>query len=63
MGKKAVLIQMGDDNGVQEQDLDEQKSSSLSLTDDQVLLLGEVGVYLENQFGGPRDIEWAFHKV
>lgn len=25
--------------------------------------MGEVGVSLEEAFGGPRDIEWSFYKV
>ncbi|XP_066256626.1 rifampicin phosphotransferase-like [Euwallacea similis] len=33
-----------------------------SLTKDQVLALGKVGVALEQVFGDPQDIEWAFYK-
>ncbi|XP_066149051.1 rifampicin phosphotransferase-like [Euwallacea fornicatus] len=33
-----------------------------SLTKDQVLTLGKVGVALEQAFGSPQDIEWAFYK-
>ncbi|CAG9770742.1 unnamed protein product [Ceutorhynchus assimilis] len=33
-----------------------------SLNEEQVLRLGRVGVMLEEAFGGPRDIEWAFFK-
>lgn len=34
-----------------------------SLTDEQLLKLGKVGVFIEEVFGNPRDIEWAFYEV
>ncbi|KAL1502561.1 hypothetical protein ABEB36_007686 [Hypothenemus hampei] len=37
-------------------------NSNWSITEKQALKIGAVGVLLENHFGGPRDIEWAFYK-
>lgn len=34
-----------------------------SLNDKQLLYLAKVGLFIEDVFGNPRDIEWAFHKV
>lgn len=31
-----------------------------SITDDQILTLGKVGIYLDECFGSARDIEWAY---
>ncbi|XP_060534169.1 prodigiosin synthesizing transferase PigC-like isoform X2 [Cylas formicarius] len=33
-----------------------------SISKEQAIKLGRVGLALEEAFGGPRDIEWAFHK-
>lgn len=30
------------------------------ITDEQILTLGRVGIYLEERFGSARDIEWAY---
>lgn len=33
------------------------------LNDENLLKLCEIGIYLENRYASPRDIEWAVHKV
>nr|CAH7719421.1 unnamed protein product [Callosobruchus chinensis] len=59
LGLKNRVMKMSSD-GVKE--VSNTKDGQLSLTDKQVLLLGRVGVDLEELFGNPRDIEWAFHE-
>nr|XP_023023287.1 uncharacterized protein LOC111511504 [Leptinotarsa decemlineata] len=49
-------------NGSTEMYTEENNNESLSLTDQQLLELGKVGVLLEDAFGSPRDIEWAYYK-
>ena len=39
------------------------KRERWSISKDQAIKLGRVGVLLEEAFAGPRDIEWAFYKV
>ncbi|XP_044763689.1 prodigiosin synthesizing transferase PigC-like [Coccinella septempunctata] len=40
----------------------EDRSGQRSLTESQAVKLGKVGVILEEAFGSPRDVEWAFFK-
>lgn len=35
----------------------------LCLNDERLLELCEIGIYLQESYGSPRDIEWAIHKV
>ncbi|KAJ8982197.1 hypothetical protein NQ317_013499 [Molorchus minor] len=49
-------------NGAGIQETDREPGEELSLTNEQALSLGKVGVVLEESFGGARDIEWAFCK-
>lgn len=49
--------------GVQTIQAEEKLQKTLSLTEKQIYELGEVGVLVEEAYGGPRDIEWAFYKV
>lgn len=51
MGRYGIHKHSGDDN-----------SDRQTLTETQALQLGRLGVTLEEAFGSPRDIEWAFFK-
>ncbi|RZC38860.1 PPDK N, DUF4137, and/or SBF domain containing protein [Asbolus verrucosus] len=55
LGTKRKMIKMTD-AGVEEAE----GLEGFSITDNQALDLGRVGVFLEETFGGARDIEWAF---
>lgn len=58
-GTKNKVLKMAD-NGLEEvTDIGE----NWSLTDEQVLYLGKIGVVLEEAFGNARDIEWAYYNV
>lgn len=39
------------------------KVDEFSLSDRQLLQLANIGVVIEDIFGSPRDIEWAFYEV
>ncbi|XP_044260327.1 putative phosphoenolpyruvate synthase isoform X2 [Tribolium madens] len=56
LGLKKKIVKMADDGSVVECD----GLEGFSITDNQALVLGRVGVALEEQMGGARDIEWAF---
>ena len=58
VGAKQSKVILSDD-GTREEKIDEQVSSTLCLSDDKILELGQLGVYLEKAFGGPRDLEFA----
>lgn len=58
VGGKRSKIVLGSD-GTREESMSEETSGTLCLSDDQVLELGQLGVYLEKAFGGPRDLEFA----
>ncbi|KAJ3650727.1 hypothetical protein Zmor_017373 [Zophobas morio] len=55
LGSKKTMIKMVE-GGVEEVDGVEE----FSVTDNQALELGRVGVLLEEKFGGARDIEWGY---
>ncbi|XP_074030149.1 rifampicin phosphotransferase isoform X2 [Leptinotarsa decemlineata] len=61
VGAKNSILAMTS-NGSTEMYTEENNNESLSLTDQQLLELGKVGVLLEGAFGSPRDIEWAYYK-
>lgn len=61
LGAKHSIIVLGDD-GTSEEELDPEQSSTQCLSDDVILRLGHLGLYLEKVFGGPRDIEFAVAK-
>ena len=58
VGAKQSKVILSDD-GTREEKIDEQVSSTLCLSDEKILELGQLGVYLEKAFGGPRDLEFA----
>lgn len=52
-----------EEGGVTAEPLENEKVSQLCLSEEEALALGQLGVQLEQMFGGPRDIEWALSKV
>lgn len=60
--KKTQVKLVENGNGTETLELSE-NLGQLSLSDDQLILLGQVGIQVEKAFGGPRDIEWAFFQV
>lgn len=63
LGSKKIKITSGIDiNGTVAEELGDEEAKRFCIKEDQALLLGEVGVELEELFGGPRDIEWAFYQ-
>lgn len=46
-----------------EQIIKEQNAQNWSISENQAVQIGKVGLFLEEAFGNPRDIEWAFYKV
>lgn len=67
LGSKDNVIKMKKSNSETIHDILEfinnEKHDQICLTDNQIEKLADVGVMLEKIFDGPRDIEWAFHKV
>ena len=43
--------------------LDSDKVHQLCVSESEAVALGQLGVLLEQMFGGPRDIEWAIAEV
>lgn len=50
-------------NNVEEQSLSHADQNKSCLSDEQILKLSKIGVFLEKLYGNARDIEWAVHKV
>lgn len=63
VGSKNQFIYMTNAAGVQVSEVSMKLKEKLCLSDENVLQLCEIGVYLEERYGSPRDIEWAIHKV
>lgn len=64
IGTKTNNITMSEDSaGIQTVQVEEKLAKILSLTNKQIHELGKAGVLVEEAYGGPRDIEWAFYKV
>ena len=55
--KRTKIVLTGD--GTREEDISDDVSGSMCLSDEKVLALGQLGLYLEKAFGGPRDLEFA----
>ncbi|XP_022901030.2 rifampicin phosphotransferase-like [Onthophagus taurus] len=64
IGGKKIQITLGNDDtgGVEEKGVNEDDAKRMSLSEEQAVILGELGVLLEDEFGNPRDVEWAFYK-
>lgn len=72
IGSKTKVITLGDDGTKETDTINDQNEGFLlvekngdqnwSITKEQAVKLGKIGLMLEELFGGPRDIEWAFYK-
>ncbi|KAF2905990.1 hypothetical protein ILUMI_00186 [Ignelater luminosus] len=64
IGTKKIAIKMSEDlnlnNTTEVNEISEERAKRLSLTQEQILILGKVGLELEKAYGSPRDVEWAF---
>lgn len=58
LGNKKMKIVLLDD-GTKEEAVSTQQSASFCLSDEMALNIGQLGVFLEKGFGGPRDLEFA----
>lgn len=64
IGEKKMKVTIDDNQtGTKEDRIDANLASKLSITEEQALRLGEIGILLEKRFGGHRDIEWAYADV
>ncbi len=57
-GKKLAIYALKD-GGTQEQEIEPEQQNSLTLTDEQILQLAQLGRKIEAHFGSPQDIEWC----
>lgn len=60
-GEKNNCVLVSDSGDVNTSEVDINKRNQLCLSDDELLKLSEIGIYLEQNFRSPRDIEWAIH--
>jgi rifampicin phosphotransferase len=58
LGKKGISIRAGQKGGVERKD--ESAAHRQALTDEQIVQLAALGTRVENTFGEPQDIEWAY---
>ncbi|KAG1649823.1 putative phosphoenolpyruvate synthase [Nymphon striatum] len=58
MGKKATKVLMNQSEGI-ETVANELADKQCSITNEQILILAQIGVYVEKKYGDARDIEWA----
>ncbi len=58
VGAKRSKIVLTSD-GTREENMTAEASDAFCLADENVLEIGQLGVYLEKAFGGPRDLEFA----
>lgn len=61
LGAKQSKIVLFED-GTREESVDAEESATLCISDKMALELGQLGIYLEKAFGGPRDLEFAVVK-
>jgi pyruvate,water dikinase len=64
IAKKTVMVSFDDEKGFgrKEGAVDPEKMDAVTLSDEQVLDLGKIGIKIEAVFGFPQDIEWAYQK-
>lgn len=60
--RKGHRVIISEEGGVTAEPLENEKVSQLCLSEEEALALGQLGVQLEQMFGGTRDIEWALSK-
>jgi len=58
IGSKLMKVVLTE-NGTRQQEMDKDASQSSCLSDEMALQLAQLGLHLEQCFGGPRDIEFA----
>ncbi|XP_025833504.1 uncharacterized protein LOC108743335 [Agrilus planipennis] len=58
-GSKKVKVVMAH-KGTKVTEIDPESEEEWSLSSEQALTLGKVGLHIEKTFGSPRDIEWSF---
>lgn len=64
IGTKTTTVTMSEDSaGIKTVQADKKLAKIISLTNKKIHELGKVGILVEEAYGGPRDIEWAFYKV
>lgn len=59
VGHKSVRIHRTDDGEATEQ-LDEEHAWRRVLSDDEIVRVAEIGLRIEQHYGSPQDVEWAF---
>jgi len=64
ISKKTLIICFDEEKGFgrKEMEVSPEKMEAPTLSDDQVLELGEIGIKIEALFEFPQDIEWAYEK-
>ncbi|XP_063220842.1 prodigiosin synthesizing transferase PigC-like isoform X2 [Bacillus rossius redtenbacheri] len=58
-GSKSHKVTLAEGGGVATERLSEAEASRLSVSTDEALALGRLGLRVEAAFGAPRDVEWA----
>ena len=61
VGDKTIAIEKGADGHDRTVSLSDEQAGSRVLTDDQVHEVARIGLAIEEHYGSPQDIEWAFH--
>lgn len=62
IGEKSIVLEMNDDV-IETKNLTMDKSTSLCLTDEEVLRIAKIGIQLQTLYDHHCDIEWAFYQV
>lgn len=64
ISKKNIIVGFDEDKGFgrKEMELSAERAHEPTLSDDQIIKLGDTGLKIEDAFGYPQDIEWAYEK-
>lgn len=64
ISKKNIIVGFDEEKGFgrKEMELSSEKAHAPTLSDDQIVELGDIGLKIEKAFGFPQDIEWAYEK-
>lgn len=63
MGDKATRIEMNEADQVVSATVDHTERKTYCISDENLLALCQIGIYLEHCYQSARDIEWAIHNV
>lgn len=63
VGEKNHFVHMTSEDITSSANVPIEMQKKLCMTDENLLELCEIGVFLQDTYGSPRDIEWAIHKV